>query len=511
MANGIPYTSGMAYVQKPNKTARFAIDQGGNTPDCMSLQDLLNMVDDMAPVFMVNGERKCFNINTSNHTIEITSPVTLFTSGMSGVCTIPTGTTGWIGSAISNQGFYYIIADRNGSQATLRVLEEGASSSAWPTMNDPIIVGVFYYNGDDQANPTVQGLSISNDDVTVNGEYIYKSQPAPVASGEMLFVGSSRGAMNIDSVGKTLKITSAGIVVGNSGSAYDITAQSNQWVKGTSIDFAGYYRVYADVGNTDVGNIIVPVRVGASYIAYGTLILIGGFYYDGTEVSGLSFKNDVYVDGNYIYGSAGSSDSLLSTGTRRIVKYGDDLDYLSPDLVLQQNYLNVQNGDALANIKVQNGIMTIDKVTSASATFIGVPMKVMPKMLSYRRVQQGIPPLEVWGLIGYNNPNQVTVVLNGGINNTNFKIYRHQPGTYYFNKVYEGEWITRVSDTVTFGWDGDDLVWMCEGLAQRVPRQTLLDAGAFLDNKCLGFLIGADGSPAMGTNLQVISDCCMRF
>ncbi|MDR0575650.1 MAG: hypothetical protein LBG96_16785 [Tannerella sp.] len=301
MAEGTIYTAGMQYVSNPSKTARFAIDQGSSKPDCMSLQDLLKMNDSF--IRLINQTRKCFNLDVVNKRLVLSDWVILAVGSGSGKAfySIPSQTVNWVKGdvVLSYQGYFFIVADAAATPA-IHVISQDVP---WPAMVNPVIVGVFYCSGE-----RIEGLSIFNDDVTVDGEYIYT---APPAATDVLFAGSTRGCMNINSANKTLVLNSdAKIIVKKSNSlvpaSWSLESGNTSWYKGNALEYDGTYIVYADIVEADQSsNRVVAVRRGASYVPAGDLYIIGTFDYSGTAVTGINFKNDVYVNGSYIYGGGG--------------------------------------------------------------------------------------------------------------------------------------------------------------------------------------------------------------
>jgi hypothetical protein len=345
MADGVKFSSGMAYDANPRGDARFMYDpepgSGNSEPKCISLDDLIKKVPKSKGAFyMSNDERGSFNINTYDFLIElsyIASIIFLDEHGVKKMYGVPDGDTPWVSTESNHAGEYLIIADLDDAAGSATLWAGDWISLEDVTFSNPILIGVFGYN----PSRGLYGLSTCNDDVKVDGEYIYVN-PIPKSLYEATFIGPARGAMNINSAEKLLTVVSGSMVMIN-GKLYPVSQLSTAWRKGSALDYDGTYIVYADIMESDPSlNNIVAARWGSLYMPIGDAYVIGSFVFDGTAVTGINFKNDVFVDGEYIYDGKGR----LSGKSARLVGAGGD-NFLNISIVnktidlLRENFAKV--------------------------------------------------------------------------------------------------------------------------------------------------------------------------
>jgi hypothetical protein len=317
-------SSGMQYDANPAGTARFIYDPdpGSSNPEprCISLDDLLKKVPKgMGAFYMCNTYRGSFNINTYDFLIELSYAASIiFSNGGGDIYRVSHGDTPWVSTEADHTGEYFIVADLNDDtkQATLWVGDRYSFPDA--TFSNPILIGGFIYDpGLESEN--LYGLSVCNGDVKVDGEYIY-ANPVPKTLYEATFIGPVRGAMNVDSVNKLVTVASGSEVFIN-GKPCPVSQLSTAWRKGASLNYDGTYVVYADISESEPEyNNITAVMYGSLYMPIGDAYVIGGFVFDGTSVTGINFKNDVFVDGAYIYGGEGR----MSGKSARLIGGGGD-------------------------------------------------------------------------------------------------------------------------------------------------------------------------------------------
>jgi hypothetical protein len=323
MADGIEFSNGMVYDAHVPGIARFMYDPDpGNPvsePKTVNLDDLIATVKKNAPlvpVHMVNRVRGGFNIDTHGCKVKVTAGafiVYLKEDATTETFTVAAGDRSWHPSwpddpAQREDTLFCIIVDLDHESHTAQLFVVSGDyihDYIDGEFTKPVCIGAFYYSKS-YTPAGIQGLHICNDDVLVDGHYIYDTEYASgYLTREGFFCGQVRGAMNIDSSNKSISVSDAFVYVSMSSGIYGLTAQSASWNKGGSLNYEGYYNVFAEVDIPGDNNRIRAVRMGAMYIPSGKIIDLGYFYYNGSSVTGISFKNDVYVDGAYIYGSGG--------------------------------------------------------------------------------------------------------------------------------------------------------------------------------------------------------------
>jgi hypothetical protein len=373
MADGVKFSSGMAYDANPAGHARLMYDPEPDDenvePKCISLDDLIKKVPKSKGAFyMCNTYRGSFNINTYDFLIElsyIASIIFLDEHGVEKMYAVPYGDTPWVSTESDYSGEYFIIADLDNDtkRATLWVGDRASLQDV--TFSNPILIGGFIY---DPAigSENLYGLSVCNDDVKVDGEYIYVN-PIPKSLYEATFIGPTRGAMNVDSAQKLITVASGSEVLVN-GKLYPVSQLSTSWRKGTYLQYDGKYIVYADITEGDPSlNHIVAAMWGSLYMPIGDAYVIGSFVFDGTSVTGINFKNDVFVNGGYIYVGGGGIPEAPDNGNT----YGRKNKAWEP-IVTQisgaKAYLLGFGGDNFLDIRVQD--RTINLVRTNFAKFV---------------------------------------------------------------------------------------------------------------------------------------------
>jgi hypothetical protein len=257
----------------------------------------------------VNHTRGCININTADRKVEITDDIYVYTRVWRAFIIEP-GDISWITGEFPDDDTYYLVADVSGSEMEkpVYVIGGNADMDSWPPEEGLVVVGMFFVQGGE-----VQGLHFCNDDVKVNGEYIYDNPPDINITGDATFLGNTRGAMNIDTVNKRITLAGAASVIANS-KKYTVPAGNYVWNKGNAVDYssASTYTVYAVIlyGSTPAVSLAVMSN-SALFVppaaSAGVACRIGAFYWTGSEVGGINFGNDGFVDGNYLYDSGSGS------------------------------------------------------------------------------------------------------------------------------------------------------------------------------------------------------------
>jgi hypothetical protein len=298
----------MQYTDNPPQSARVMIDVDGvSPPKSTSISDILNGAQkstDTRSILLINSVRGGFNIDSYNKVIEVTGSMELLID--SERYTIGGGEAEWIYGA-SVQDTYLIIVDVEALvQPRLFCI---ALNASFPPLIKPYIVGAFIFSG-----VSVQGVSIYNNDVKVNSEYIYGGAGSGDASPfQMGVVGEADTAIALDSAGKTLTVSEyTTITIWRTNpvlrTRYDIPPQSATWEKGNSLEYDGQYNIIADVDESNYQNsTLKAIRVGANFIASGKTFLIGGFFYDGEKIIGVSTLTNLLVDGSPVWGGSGGA------------------------------------------------------------------------------------------------------------------------------------------------------------------------------------------------------------
>lgn len=312
------FSSDMQHNEDPADDARLMIDIDGiSEPQYTKLRDLFKKIPktwNVTPVHMVNLKRGAFNINTVSARIELSYAAIIMylnESGVDDIFNIAAGNVSWQAESISKEGVFYIIADcnKNTKIATLSVVD--APNLHNSDFGNPICIGAFYSNP--ARTPSgIQGLNICNDDVLVNGKYIYDIDGEIIIPNQQtLLVGEAKNAFKIKTSDKTFTIDSRmyltvwqPIPIKRSG--YEIAAMSGTWNIGSGANYEGNYLILADVveGNPDANTVYV-IKSGANFIPRGVINFIGGFYYDGTSITGVTYPGDLMIDGSPIWGSSG--------------------------------------------------------------------------------------------------------------------------------------------------------------------------------------------------------------
>lgn len=249
-------------------------------------------------VHMVNSVRGCVNIRPALRRLDITDVCRLYRDEGASLQINPESIAWTVGSDPDNDT-YYVLAGREGNNfyPSVYVIGEAGAGSR-PALKDPVVAGVFRV-GDGK----VQGLSFCNDDVTVDGRYIYGDPPGVKIIGAAMLLGDTRGDMNIDTAGRTVTLASDAALITDAG-RYTVPAGSYAWNKGNAAGYAeSLYTVYAEVPEGDAPCHLTVVSAQALFVPDGTAYRIGAFYWTGTAVGGVNFGNDVKVDGAYIYDS----------------------------------------------------------------------------------------------------------------------------------------------------------------------------------------------------------------
>jgi hypothetical protein len=266
-------------------------------------------------VHMVNSVRGCVNINTSTHELEISEECFLFMD--TGARVIAPSDVPWI-EGISADGMYYVAVDNVPGEMEVRVIGLNSDNENHPAaaMSNPVVIGMF-----NVAGGKVQGLSFCNDDVKVDGKYIYDNPPKLGVYGDAILLVDDRGGMNINTADKAITLLSGATLYIPDKGTVRVPAGNYPWNKGSAQNYyESGYRVYVDISDNEAALSIVADT--AMFISSGESYLVGSFYWTGTAVGGINFKNDVRVDGNYIYGS-GDGGSSYVISMEEITSSGD--------------------------------------------------------------------------------------------------------------------------------------------------------------------------------------------
>jgi hypothetical protein len=145
-----------------------------------------------------------------------------------------------------------------------------------------------------------------------------------------VFIGRYRGSMKLDSVNKQLTIHGDSFVFVD-GTPHMTEAATTDWIY-DSDNPAGAYIVWALTGKTDAAvNRITAIQAGmeGSYADENDMYPLGGFYYDGVYVEGVTLANDTYVDNKYIYDNGSTPEISLVTEKRRAMDIDGNLRNIS--------------------------------------------------------------------------------------------------------------------------------------------------------------------------------------
>jgi hypothetical protein len=297
---------------KPN------IGQGGD----VDLSDIESDIDALKEkvgalryktVHMVNHARGCVDINTLDRRLEITDEVYVYADDAKRAFSIKPSMTDWITGEYPDNDTYYVVVDGVSGDSPVYVIGGNSDADDWPELENPVYVGMFYVRDGE-----MQGLSFCNDDVKVDGRYISDNAASLDISDNATFLGETRGDMNIDTVGKVVTLANSAVII-TDGGRYTIPAGSYAWNKGNASEYyENIYTVYADIA-TDGPKKLSIVAAGVSFIPMEKAYRIGAFYWTGSEVGGISFGNDVFVDGAYVYGSGGGVSDDVYTLLKSII------------------------------------------------------------------------------------------------------------------------------------------------------------------------------------------------
>jgi hypothetical protein len=308
----------------------------------LDIEDLRNL-----PVRMVNSVRGCFNISGSDRHLYIDADVYLYVriAAVREAFRIKPASVVWTRGSGPEDDTYFVLVDLERNEPdgdnTIRVVSK--SSSVMPIMGKPVVVGAFHVK-----DGNVQGLSFCSDDVKVNGRYIYDNPTALGVVGGATLVCPVRGGMDIDTAGKVVTLDGTASLLTDDG-RFDIPSGSYAWNKGNALDYyESIYTVYAVVNKDNPStNSLAVVSLAALFIAPvapAKAYRVGAFYWTGSEVGGISFGNDVFVDGAYIYGGSSGGGSFAYVNLLDVAGY------------VTQSQLNESSGDITVSASMDSNI-----------------------------------------------------------------------------------------------------------------------------------------------------------
>jgi hypothetical protein len=344
MVDGIKFSNGMAYNANPSGSARFPFDPspGGEAdPQCISLDDLLSKVPkSVNSVYVVNSTRGCFDLSTRDKELTLSDDITVarIKGGAVDARVVLATSVEWprYEGLSPYHGHYFIVVDFDGSEfGTIHVL----SDSQWPTLTDPVVIGSFFSDANGEERGVIQGLSVSNDDVTVDGVYIYNNGIVP--DRQAVLVGSEKNALKLDTSDHTFSVDAEMYLTLWQPSPFwskvhTVPVSSGTWNKGNQAYYDGQYYIIVEVFDASLHiDPIIHVRVDyGTFSPGGTTYLIGSFIYDSTKgITGITYPGDLMIDGVSIWGGSGGTvtdvpnDGLIygrsDDNWSRTVRYSD--------------------------------------------------------------------------------------------------------------------------------------------------------------------------------------------
>jgi hypothetical protein len=383
MANAIKFSNGMVYDANPSGNARFMFDPSPGSeadPRCIGLDDLLAKVPKSVDgVYAVNRTRGCFDLSTRGKELILTDDITVMkVSGGSVEARVVSATSvEWprYEGLSPYHGLYYIIVDFNDSvSGTIYVLNDHDSS--WPAMANPVIIGSFFSDANEEERGVIQGLCINNDDVTVDGEYIYNKDIVP--DRQVVLAGSEKNALKLNTSDYTFSVDAEMYLTLWQPSpfwykTYTIPVSSGDWDKGNRLDYDGRYYIIAEIFDASL-NIapIIHVRTGyGTFSPGGTTYLIGGFNYDSVNgITGITYPGDLMVDGVAIWGGGGVATDVYAE-TKKILKAQSPLVIVADDIQKKITIFSPGESRDVEDTNIMSGTYSIISAGSNGRTYFG--------------------------------------------------------------------------------------------------------------------------------------------
>jgi hypothetical protein len=365
-----------------------------NKPDIVDAADVEGLKLDVKslrsmPAYMVNDVRGCVDLHMLERTLYFTGPVALFVRDSTGVMrsfTLSQSDVPWIRGDGPESDMYFVYVDmmNQSPPGGNPVYVVSKNSTVMPAMENPIIVGVFSVFGG-----KIQGISFCNDDVKVDGRYIYDN---PIRGfSEATLVCRVRGGMNIDTAGKVITLGHDAHVFTDDG-WFVIPWGSYAWRASDTVNYQGTYVVYAVMNKDDPSKnslaiilSVLPFVAPEASVAYR----VGAFVWTEDGVEGISFANDVKVDGAYIYGGSGG-------GLPAYVNLLEGMVYIPQSQVDEYDgsvtFSASMYSNTTGNIPIEGGAKyVLDGV--AQATNVGEQNKYRFRMAYYNSAGNALKPI----------------------------------------------------------------------------------------------------------------------
>ena len=326
---GVRFTQDMQYNNNPPTTANLMIDVGGSKPEYTKLSNIKTKIFEGVSIphyqaYLINKIRGCFNINTASRTIELSSGVTLITSDGQMSCVISAGATSYGYPDYPDIVLMYVHCDFGNQTGTLWAYRQDHPPVGIPATN-MYFVGAFavdwIISPPLPSRYTVEGLSINNDDVKVNGSYICDIPQIGVINRDIHFVTETKDALQIDTVNKEISLSAKGSLIVTQDNPHDETIHeispfsAEGWWDSYASAGNNLYLIYAIIvaSNTSLSKVVVVSASGEvpgitppGGIAY----CIGGFYFDGNEVTSVTYPGDLQIDGMSLRGTLSGGGSV---------------------------------------------------------------------------------------------------------------------------------------------------------------------------------------------------------
>ncbi len=121
------------------------------------------------------------------------------------------------------------------------------------------------------------------------------------ASRNISFLGGSRGALDIDISTKRVYVRSDSWVLINDTQVHFVPQGYTDW---SGDGGSALYVVYVDATNLSANTKVYAFSTNEPYpVQMENPLMIGSFWWDGTQIQGINFSCDVYISGKYIYQS----------------------------------------------------------------------------------------------------------------------------------------------------------------------------------------------------------------
>lgn len=132
--------------------------------------------------FIINTKRGCFNINTTTTPprIELTATV-MIVDGQNHTLVISAANIPF--EYVSNStGLYFMVAGVDNGNEVMKCWSLDKNAASINSLTNPVCFGMFYWSLNTSVIPNVlqvQGLSIKNHDILINGQYVFGNGSGP--------------------------------------------------------------------------------------------------------------------------------------------------------------------------------------------------------------------------------------------------------------------------------------------------------------------------------------------